>query len=156
RCGRELVPHTAAANSDDLIRHDPGARTDGPEAWHGERGVRASRQSDYRWPERLGSLDGLHRARRVPRGLPPPGGCWRAAMRICRCQVVVALATAMACSRPVFAQGPQLRAEPLTLKEAENRAVRDHPEIRVGQFATLAAGEEVRQVRSAYYPTVVG
>src|SRR5262249_27607922 len=73
-----------------------------------------------------------------------------------RCQVVVVLATAMACSRPVFAQGAQLRAEPLTLKEAENRAVRDHPEIRVGQFATLAAGEEVRQVRSAYYPTVVG
>jgi len=62
----------------------------------------------------------------------------------------------MVWSRSVFAQGVQMKAERLTLREAESRAVRDHPEIRVGQFATLAAGEEVRQVKSAYYPTVVG
>ena len=77
-------------------------------------------------------------------------------MRSCSYQLVVTLAAAMACSRSVFAQRAQPSAEPLTLKEAESRAIHDHPEIRAGQFATLAAGEEVRQVKSAYYPTVVG
>jgi outer membrane protein len=58
----------------------------------------------------------------------------------------------------VLAAGPlpAQTVERLTLKEAEQRAVRDHPEIRVGRYAALAAGEIVRQVKSAYYPTVFG
>jgi outer membrane protein len=44
----------------------------------------------------------------------------------------------------------------LSLKEAESRAVQSHPAIRAGEYAALAAGETVRQVRSAYLPTVYG
>jgi len=45
---------------------------------------------------------------------------------------------------------------PLTLKEAEQRAIDSHPLIRAGQFSALAAGETVREMRSAYFPTAVG
>jgi len=44
----------------------------------------------------------------------------------------------------------------LTRQEAEQQAVRNHPAIRAGEYATLAAGENVREVRSAYLPTVYG
>jgi outer membrane protein len=47
-------------------------------------------------------------------------------------------------------------AQRLSLKEAEERAVQNHPQIRAGQFAALAAGETVREIRSAYFPTVFG
>jgi outer membrane protein len=50
------------------------------------------------------------------------------------------------------AQTPQR----LTLKEAEDRAVQTHPLIRTGQYNALAAGETVREIRSAYFPTVFG
>jgi len=42
---------------------------------------------------------------------------------------------------------------PLTLKEAEQRAVDFHPAIRVEQALALSAGETVREARSAYFPT---
>ena len=44
----------------------------------------------------------------------------------------------------------------LSLREAEQRAVQSHPQIRAVQYAALAADESVRQVRSAYFPTVYG
>ena len=44
--------------------------------------------------------------------------------------------------------------ERLSLKEAEERAVQNHPEVRAGQYAALAAGETVREVKSAYFPAV--
>ncbi len=53
---------------------------------------------------------------------------------------------------PVLAQNVQR----LTLKEAEDRAVQNHPIIRAGEFEALAVGETVRQVKSAYFPTVFG
>jgi outer membrane protein len=55
--------------------------------------------------------------------------------------------------------GSGLRAQDvvrLSLKEAEERAVQNHPQIRAGQYAALAAGETVREFRSAYFPTVFG
>jgi outer membrane protein len=54
---------------------------------------------------------------------------------------------------------PRLSAQDtqrLSLKEAEDRAVQNHPQIRAGQYAALAAGETVRQIRSTYFPTVLG
>jgi len=45
---------------------------------------------------------------------------------------------------------------PLTLKEAEQRAVDSHPLIRAGQALALSAGETVREARAAYFPTAVG
>ena len=44
----------------------------------------------------------------------------------------------------------------LSLKDAEDQAVQNHPLIRAGQYAALAAGEAVRQIKSAYFPTVFG
>jgi outer membrane protein len=44
----------------------------------------------------------------------------------------------------------------LSLQDAEQQALRNHPAIRAGEYATLAAGEAVREVRSAYMPTVYG
>jgi len=44
----------------------------------------------------------------------------------------------------------------LSLQEAEQQAVRNHPAIRAGEYAALAAGETVREIRSAYLPTVYG
>jgi len=44
----------------------------------------------------------------------------------------------------------------LSLKEAELRAVQNHPQIRAVQYAAMAADESVHQVRSAYFPTVYG
>jgi outer membrane protein len=43
----------------------------------------------------------------------------------------------------------------LTLQQAEQRAVDNHPQVRAGHYASLAAGEAVRQARSTYLPTVV-
>ena len=65
-------------------------------------------------------------------------------------RVLVALALLVA--PRVLAQN----VERLSLKEAEDRAVRNHPQIRAGQYEVLAAGETVRQVKSAYFPTVFG
>jgi outer membrane protein len=44
----------------------------------------------------------------------------------------------------------------LSLKDAEQRAVQNHPQIRAVQYTAQAADQSVRQVRSAYFPTVYG
>ena len=41
----------------------------------------------------------------------------------------------------------------LTLKEAERLAADRHPQIQAGHYAAMAAGEAVREARSAYFPT---
>jgi outer membrane protein len=41
----------------------------------------------------------------------------------------------------------------LTLKEAERLAAERHPQIQAGHYAAMAAGEAVREARSAYFPT---
>ena len=67
---------------------------------------------------------------------------------------------AMMCAAAVaLLVGPRVSAQDvqrLSLKEAEDRAVQNHPQIRAGQYAALAAGETVRQIRSAYFPTAFG
>jgi outer membrane protein len=47
-------------------------------------------------------------------------------------------------------------AERLSLRDAEQRASQNHPQIRAVQYAAQAADESVHQVRSAYFPTVFG
>jgi outer membrane protein len=44
----------------------------------------------------------------------------------------------------------------LSLRDAEQRAVQNHPQIRAVEYAALAADQNVHQVRSAYFPTVYG
>ena len=58
--------------------------------------------------------------------------------------IVVAAAT------PLSAQN----AQPLSLHDAETRALQHHPQLLAGQYAAQAGGEIVREVKSAYYPTV--
>ena len=48
-----------------------------------------------------------------------------------------------------FAQAPQ----PLTLKDAERQAIEHNPQVRAGQYAALASTENIREARSAYFPT---
>jgi outer membrane protein len=44
----------------------------------------------------------------------------------------------------------------LTLKEAEEFALENHPQIKASQFRALAAGEVKKEVRSVYYPQLIG
>jgi outer membrane protein len=59
------------------------------------------------------------------------------------------LATA---SRSLFAQTPQL----LSLHDAEQIAVQNHPLVQAAQDIAEAAKQQVREVRSNYYPTAFG
>jgi outer membrane protein len=45
---------------------------------------------------------------------------------------------------------------PLTLEEAERRALQNHPQLQATQYSSAAAKEVVREARSAYFPTVFG
>jgi len=53
---------------------------------------------------------------------------------------------------PVHAQNPA----PLSLQEAEQAALKNHPDIQAAQFGLQAAREAVRETRSAYFPTAFG
>jgi outer membrane protein len=47
-------------------------------------------------------------------------------------------------------------SQSLTLKDAERIAIQNHPQIQAAQDRAAAAGQMVRQTRSAYYPTANG
>jgi outer membrane protein len=47
-------------------------------------------------------------------------------------------------------------AQPLSLSEAEARALQHHPQVLAGQYAAQAGGEVTRETRSAYFPAVYG
>jgi outer membrane protein len=51
---------------------------------------------------------------------------------------------------------PPSAATILTLKDAEHRALENHPQIRAGQYAALAATENIREAKSAYFPMAFG
>ncbi len=53
---------------------------------------------------------------------------------------------------PASAQAPPT----LTLQQAETIALKNHPEVIAAQLNALASNQVVRQVRSAYFPTVYG
>ena len=61
---------------------------------------------------------------------------------------------ALLCLATVSASAQSVQS--LSLKDAEQRAVQNHPQIRAVQYAAMAADESVHQVRSAYFPTVYG
>ena len=67
-------------------------------------------------------------------------------------RMVAAVVMAACTALPVLAQGVQ----PLSLKDAEARALQNHPQVRAGQYAALAGGETVREAKSAYFPTIYG
>jgi outer membrane protein len=63
----------------------------------------------------------------------------------------VFLGSAITCG-PVWAQSPSA----MSLMEAQQVALRNHPRIASAELAAQASGYVVKQVRSAYYPTVSG
>ena len=50
----------------------------------------------------------------------------------------------------------QIAAPPLSLRDAEARALQNHPQVLAGQYTAQAGAEITREARSAYYPTVYG
>jgi outer membrane protein len=67
--------------------------------------------------------------------------------RLVRLAVLVLVAAA-----PLEAQNPQ----PLSLHDAETRALQNHPQVLAGQYVAQVGGEVTRETRSAYFPTVYG
>ena len=45
---------------------------------------------------------------------------------------------------------------PLTLAQAEQTALQNHPQVQAAQFTARAATEVVRETRAAYFPTAFG
>jgi outer membrane protein len=68
-----------------------------------------------------------------------------------RYAAVVAVAL-IGVARPVAAQTPPA----LTLREAEARALSNHPQVLAGQYVAQAGAEVTREARSVYFPTVSG
>jgi outer membrane protein len=64
---------------------------------------------------------------------------------------IVAVAMTMAAS-PLAAQTPQR----LSLKDAEQQALANHPQLLAAQYTAQAGTANVREARSAYFPTVFG
>lgn len=75
-------------------------------------------------------------------------------MRNAACAVAVIAAT-IGLPAVLVAQ-PAAPARPLTLHEAEQLALQRHPAIKIGEAVALAAGETVREARSAYLPIAAG
>ena len=65
-------------------------------------------------------------------------------------------ALSLTCASSVFAQAPQSQAQPLSLKEAEAIALKNHPRIQASQLSALAARQVVTEVKSAYLPFAYG
>jgi outer membrane protein len=63
------------------------------------------------------------------------------------CLAILALTAA-----PLRAQ----TAPPLSLRDAEARALQNHPQVLAGQYTAQAGAEITREARSAYFPTVYG
>ena len=146
----QFVPDPAAADPDDVARHDHRPPADGAEARHRQRGVRAAGARHHRRSARVGRADRVHRARGVSRGLS--AAAWRrgGAMKPCDAHRPRGAAGCLGAA-PAWAQAPQ----PLTLQQAERLALsRIIPQIQAAQYAALAAKEVVREIRSAYFPTV--
>jgi outer membrane protein len=61
---------------------------------------------------------------------------------------------------PPSSSAPAAQTSPasqtLTLKEAEALAVKNHPQVLAAQLTALASYQQLRETRSAYYPTVFG
>src|SRR5262249_23600238 len=134
-----------------------------------QRSLCAAGPRHHRRPDGLGRAHGVHRPGGVPGHLRPPprsrGGPMNSrgrAMNV-RWSACVASLVAMALFGPRPARAQHAAQQPaqqpvqqLSLKDAESLAVQNQPRIRGQQYTALAAGEIVRQVNSAYFPTAVG
>ena len=67
-------------------------------------------------------------------------------------RTVVASALAWLLTAPVAAQ----TAPSLSLRDAEARALQNHPQVLASQYVAQASAEVTREARSAYFPAVYG
>ena len=65
---------------------------------------------------------------------------------------LILVLTTMFCD--VLCEGQSAAPRKLSLREAEDLALASHPQVQVAHNEASAAGERVREVRSAYYPAV--
>ena len=65
-------------------------------------------------------------------------------------------AIALAAALLTVASAAAQTAPPLSLRDAETRALQNHPQILAGQYTAQAGTETTREARSAYFPTVYG
>ena len=75
-------------------------------------------------------------------------------MRHSRCLLLSIAVVLSSCA--AVAQTPAPTLQKLTLKQAENIAITNHPQIRAATFIAAAAKEVNTEVRSAYFPQVYG
>ena len=54
------------------------------------------------------------------------------------------------------APGAAQNLQPLSLRDAEARAVQNHPQVLAGDYLAQAGAEVTREARSAYFPTIYG
>ena len=67
-------------------------------------------------------------------------------------RVAQVAAIILAVAAPAAAQPPQ----PLSLHDAEARALQNHPQVLAGQYTAQAGAEATREARSAFFPTAYG
>ena len=75
-------------------------------------------------------------------------------MRHSRCLLLSIAVVLSSCA--AVAQTPAPTLQKLTLKQAENIAITNHPQIQAATFIAAAAKEVNTEVRSAYFPQVYG
>src|ERR1019366_8911211 len=124
--------------------HRAGA--DGGQTRHGQRGVRAAGEGHYRRAHGFGGPDRLHRSGCIPAGLS------EGAMRRFTARLVQGSLLLLFLAAPAAAQDTQ----PLTLQQAEQIALQNHPLIQAAQLGAQAAREAVRETRAPYFPTAFG
>ena len=71
------------------------------------------------------------------------------------CRYACAIGLVMLIAPAAHAQQPQMPAA-LTLAQAEQTALQNHPQVQAARFTALAAQQAVREARSAYFPTAFG
>src|ERR1700683_2146629 len=108
-------------------------------------------------PGLLGRADDLRRAGRIssdlpaPRSAPVSGGYGGPRMNRILKHLAPVVAAAVACS-----PGTAQQVQKLSLKEAEQIAVQNHPQVQAAADLADAAKAQVAQQRSAYFPMANG
>jgi len=69
-------------------------------------------------------------------------------------RAALAVISLLAAAAPLAAQDPQ--PAPLTLQQAEQMALQNHPLIQAAQYGADAARQAVRETRAPYFPTAFG
>src|ERR1039458_5769626 len=119
-----------------------------------QRSVRAAGAGDHRRSRRVRSTHGVHCACGVSAGLSTES---------CHCRNEQGVGVKKACVWLALAYSVGLglcpvraeEAHPLTLKEAQEITLRNHPRISEAELEALASQQVVSQVRAGFLPNVV-